>query len=99
MLFLLDISDLQQIFGNLYGVESRTLANLVTAEPEGQTTVVCQILADTSYIDIVLAGSIERHRIDEVGWIILQSDTWSSGNSLLCLLYAERTLGLNSYAL
>ena len=61
-----------QPLGNLYGVEGSALLDLVAYEPEGQTVLVGQILAYTAYIDVILTGQEQWHRINLVGRVVHQ---------------------------
>ena len=62
-LVLTDVAHFHQVFRNLNGIQRGSLSDLVTRQPEGQTIRISQILADTSYIDIILVGCEEGHRI------------------------------------
>ena len=57
--------------------------------------VVSQILADTSYINIVLASEEERHRIFLFLGIVHELDTLALADSLLELFDANRFLGFD----
>jgi hypothetical protein len=96
-IILLNIAYLYEILSNLNGIQGCTLTDLVAREPEGKTTVVAQVLTNTTYVDIILAGCLERHRISESRRIVLQRTSRSGGDSLLCLLNADRLLCLNPY--
>ena len=63
--YLLNISYLYQILCNLNGIQGCTLTDLVAREPEGKTTIIAEILADTTYVDIILACCLERHGISQ----------------------------------
>ena len=95
-LHLLNIADLNQILTYLDSIEGGTLTDLVARKPEGETILVAEVLAHTTDEDIVLAGSLQRHRIDEVRRVVNQRTARSSGNGLLSLLDTDGTLGLNS---
>jgi hypothetical protein len=90
---------LHQVFTNLYGIQCGTLTNLVTTEPEGKSVLIRDILAHTTYEDIVLASSFQRHGVNEVGWVVNQCTTRSSSDGLLSLFYADGLLSFNPYAL
>ena len=49
---------INKVFTNLNSIQGSTLANLVAREPEGQTVIIAEVFADTTYEDIVLTSSI-----------------------------------------
>ncbi len=58
---------------------------LVAAEPERESAVVGKVLADASNIYVIEPGSLQRHRINQVGRVVLQRYTVGSGQSLASL--------------
>ena len=95
---LLNIAYFNQVLSYLDGIEGGTLTDLVARKPEGETVLVAEVLAHTTDEDIVLAGSFQRHGINEVRGIVNQRTARSSGNGLLGSLYADGLLSLNPYA-
>ncbi len=93
------VTDFDEVFGDLYGVESRALADLVAGEPQCEAVVVGDVLANTTYKHVVLAGCFERHWVNEVCGIVNESAARSGGDCLLRLLYGDGLFGLNPYRL
>ena len=67
---LLHVADLDEVLTNLHSIQGCTLANLVATEPEGQAVLVRDILAHTTYEDVVLASSLQRHGVNEVSGVV-----------------------------
>ena len=78
----------------LNSVQGSTLTNLVPSQPQCVTIVISQILADTTYIYIVLAGALQWHWINVVLGIILYGYAWSSLQSLADVLNCQWLLCL-----
>ena len=70
-----------QVFGYLYGIQSRSLLDLVAYNPERQSAVIGQILADTSHIDGILACKEERHGVFLGSRVVHQHQSFSLGKS------------------
>ena len=85
---------LHEVFGNLDGIEGRTLLDLVRYQPEGDAIGVGQILADAAYIYIITILMEEGHGINLVLRIILELQAVAVTDSLLEFLYADGTLCL-----
>ena len=81
------------------GIQRSTLADLVAREPEGQAVLVAEVLADTTHIDVILASSLQRHRVLQIGRVVNERTTRSSSDSLLSFLDADGLLSLNPNAL
>lgn len=96
---LLHIAYLNKILGNLHRIESRSLAYLVAGEPQCYAAVVGKVFAYTTDIDIILASTFKRHRIDIVLRVIFKSHARCLQKSLANLLHRKRFFGLNPYRL
>ena len=48
---LSDIFHLDQVFGNLYGIECCPLLDLVANDPESESVLVGQVLSDASHTE------------------------------------------------
>ena len=59
-----------EVFGNLHGIERGSLANLVAAEPEGESVVTSQVFANAAHVDVVVPGCLEGHGIDTLSRIV-----------------------------
>src|SRR5205814_1012868 len=68
-------SGFEQLFGNLDGVESRALEELIAANPEAKAVFHCAIFADASDLAIVAFGHVERQRIFVFGRFVHQVQT------------------------
>ena len=71
---LFDVADLDEVFGDLHGIEGGTFLDLVAAEPEGETVGVGQVLADAPDEDVVLTGGEQGHGIALVGGVVDDGD-------------------------
>ena len=98
-LFLFHIAHLDEVFGNLYSVKGGTLLDLVAYNPEGESVFVCQVLADTAYIDGAFAGKEEGHGVFILGRIVHQHQAFAVGKGFASLFGRDGTLGLYSDAL
>ena len=96
---LLHVAHLDEIFGNLNGVQCGTLANLVAGEPQRVAVVVGKILAHTAHIHIIVAGTLQRHRIYIVLRVVFEGHSRRCLQCLADFLHGERTLGLEPHAL
>ena len=66
-----------EAFCNLDGVESSTLADLVTNNPDVHAVFASEVLTDTADVDIVRAHEVERHRIDVVCNIVAELEAFA----------------------
>ena len=96
---LLQIANLDEVFGDLDGVEGCALADLVTAEPESKAVVVGKVLADTAYVDIILACGVKRHGVYEVLRVVLKGHARGGCDGFLCFFNADGLISLDPYAL
>ena len=55
---------LDQQLGDLHGVRRRALAQVVGDDPEVEGALVAGVAADAADEDVVLAGGLDRHRVD-----------------------------------
>ena len=96
---LFQVAHLDEVLGNLNGVEGGALLDLVAYNPEGESVVVAQVLADAAYIDGVLAGQEERHGVLLFGGVVHQHQAFTLGEGFAGLFYADGALGLYPDAL
>ena len=66
-----------EAFGNLDGVESSTLADLIANNPDVHAVIASEVLADTTDVDVVRAHEIERHRVDVVCRIVAELEAFA----------------------
>lgn len=83
---LLHIAYLDKVLCYLDSVEGSALAYLVASEPEGIAVVVGEVLTNTTYINIILTCTLERHWVNVVLRIVLECYARSSLQSLADLL-------------
>ena len=97
---LFHVPHLDEVLGNLHGVEGGALAYLVAGEPQRAAVVVGQVLAYAAHIHVVLARALQGHGIDVlVVGVIDQGHAGGLGQRIAYLLNAERPLGLEPDAL
>ena len=106
---LLYISHLDQVLRYLDRIQGGTLANLVTAEPEGESVLIRKIFTDATYEDIIETRGLQRHGIDKLRRIVFQCNTRSCSKRfpsgldrilLICFMFFGRIGGLTlGYAL
>ena len=103
LLFLFDMSWLvgllhhalgDEVFGNLYSVECCTLLDLVTHNPEGETVLVGEILADATHIDGILASEEQGHGVLLLGGVVHEYESIAVGEGFTSLGHADGALGL-----
>lgn len=95
----LQVTDAQEVFGNLHGVEGGSLLDLVAHEPESEAVGIGQIFADATHEDLVLTGEEERHGIFLGCRVVHQNEPLAAGDGLTRLFDADGRLGLYPHAL
>ena len=58
-LVLFYVSNFNQIFANLHGIQSSTLTDLVAREPESQAVFVAEVFAYATHVNVVFTGGLE----------------------------------------
>ena len=86
---------LGQQFRDLDAVGGSALADLVAAAPEAEAIFVGQVGTDTSHIDDVLAGGIQRHGVLLVGQVIHQLHAGGILQHLPGLLHGDGTVEMH----
>src|SRR5208282_1689087 len=84
-----------QDFGNLDGVECRTLAQIVGDHPQIEPVRDSRIAPDTADIDRILAGRLLRSHIAFVGAVVDDHDTWRARQGGTRAVLTERPLELD----
>ena len=88
-----------EVFGYLHGVEGCAFLDLVTYNPEGESVVVGEVLADAAYVYGVFAGKEEGHGVFLLGWVVHEHETIASSKGFAGFLHADGALGLEPDAL
>ena len=65
----------EEVLGDLDGVEGGAFFDLVADDPECESVVAAEVLADSSDVDGVFAGAVDGHGIDVVAGLIEYNHT------------------------
>lgn len=90
---------LQKIFGYLHGIEGGTFANLIATEPEGEAVLEGKVFADAAHVDLVVAGCLKRHGVDELRGVVFHDDARGGFEGAARLVRRYLELGLYPDAL
>ena len=96
---LLYVAYLDKVFSNLNGIECCAFLYLVAAKPECHSVVVCYVLANSADVDVVLAGSEQRHWVCLCRWVVEECDAVGVLDRFLNFGNGEWLVGLNPYCL
>src|SRR5579875_1872843 len=80
---------LVQQLGDLDGVRGGALAEVVGDDPEIERALVAAVAADASDEHAVLAGGVDRERVERGGGVVEDGDAGRGGEQLACALGRE----------